>query len=298
MANEISYSSAYLKMLDEIYKAASCTAILEANPLTVKFSQENAKTVYMQELTIDGLANYTRAGGYVDSDVDLYWRAYTLAQEWGVKLTLDALDLKNAYLEILQVAAVLQREKVVPQVDAYRFEKLCTTCGLDVSADLDADTAVEAWDVGVQTLDDAEAPQGDRVAFISNTMYKLLKSSGEFFNVRVSNQANGVINRNIEAIDDIPIIRVPAARFCNDFNFPTTTAGAFTKASGSKDLNLVIASKSAVAGVMKYADAKVVDKKYNTDKDGYVYGYRNFHDLFVHKNKEDYVYIHAKSTTN
>ena len=298
MANDIAYAAQYLRMLDETYKAGSVTSVLEANPLSVKFSQEDAKTCYMQELSIDGIANYNRESGYVDSDVDLVWRAYTLAKEWGVKLTLDSLDLKNAYLEILRIANRLQIEKVNPQLDAYRFETLSTACGLDVSADLDADSAVEAWDVAVQTLDDAEAPMGDRVAFISNTMYKLLKSSGEFFNVRVSNQANGVINRNIEAIDDIPIIRVPAARFCNNFVFPTTAAGAFTKDTGSKDLNFTIASKSAVAAVTKYVDAKIVDKKYNTDKDGYVYGFRMFHDLFVHEKKKDYVYIHAKATTN
>ena len=296
MANDISYALAYLKMLDGIYKADSKTSILEANPLTIKFSQEDAKTIYLQELSIDGIGEYARATGYVASDADLAWQAYTLAQDWGVKVTLDTLDLKNAYMEIMTVGATIQREKFVPQVDAYRFEKLCTTAGLDVSADLTYDTAIAAIDTGIQTLDDAEVPQNDRVLFVSNTMYTLMKTSGEFFNVRMAKER--VVDREIDVFDSMPLVRVPGGRFCNNFDFPTTTAGAFSKASGSKDLNFVILSKSAVAAVTKYADAKIVDKQFNTTADAYVYAYRTFHDLFVLNKKLNGVYIHAKSSTN
>lgn len=297
MANNLAYASAYLMLLDKIYKKESATSAFEANPEAIKFSQENAKTIYLQELSIDGIADYSRASGYVESDVDLVWTAYTLATEWGVKLKLDAVDAENAMIQILQVAAELMRTKVIPQLDAYRFEKLCTTCGLDVSADLTYDTAIDAIDTAISTLDDAEVPQESRVLMISNEMHKLMKQSGEFYNVRISTQANNM-NREITMFDNMPIVRVPKARFCNNFTFPTTTAGAFTKTSGSKDLNFVIADRKSVTAVVKNMNAKVIDPNLNSDGDFWVYGFRMFHDLFVPTNKVNGVYVHAKSTTN
>lgn len=155
MANSISYFEVYTNMLDEIYKQGSKTAILEVNPLAVKFSQEDAKTVYLKEITVEGLGTYSRSTGYASGDVDNVHTAYTVSQDRGKKFTLDALDLKQAKLEVLEIAKQFQTEKVVPELDAYRFEKLCTTCSLDASADLTYDTAIEAVDTAIQTLDDA-----------------------------------------------------------------------------------------------------------------------------------------------
>ena len=293
MSNSIAYTEAYLNLLDQIYAANTATAILEMSKNAVRFSGENSKTVYMQELTVEGLGTYSRSAGYVSGDADVAWTAYTLAQDRGKKFILDALDKEQALIEIMQIAAEFQRTKVTSEVDAYRFEKICTLCSLDVSADLTYDTAIEALDTGIETLDDAEVPVDSRVLFVSNNYYKLMKQSGEWFNVRTAKER--IIDREIETFDGMRIIRVPKNRFYNNFDFSATDG--FTIASGAKQINFMIADKNAIAAVMKYENPKIVDPKYNSDADAWVYGYRCFHDLFIPTNKKSGVYIHAESTT-
>lgn len=132
--------------------------------------------------------------------------------------------------------------------------------------------------------------------FVSNTMYKLMKQSGEWFNARIASEMNGILNREIQVFEGMPLIKVPSARFCNNFDFSATDG--FSKATGSKDLNFVICDRNAVQAVVKYQKPKIVAPEYNTDGDFYVYGYRINHDLFSPTNKQAFVYIHAKSTTN
>jgi hypothetical protein len=296
MANSIGYISTYMNLLDSVYKKNSATALLETNPLAVKFSSENAQIVYLKDITVEGLGTYSRSAGYVSGDADVAWTAYTMTQDRGKKFILDALDEKEALTTILEIASVFTREKVVPEIDAYRFEKICTLCGLDVSADLTYDTAISALDTGIAALDDAEVPAEGRVLMVSNAMYALLKQSGEFFNVRIASAVDGNLNREITTFDGMPLVRVPTGRFCNNFDFSATNG--FTKTTGSKNLNFVIADKNAVAAITKYVNPKIVAPENNIDADAYVFGFRIYHDLFIPTNKLPGVYIHAKSTTN
>ena len=263
--------------------------------LSVKFSQENAQTCYIKTITTGGLATYARDTGYVAGITTVAWAAHTIAQDRGIKLNIDALDSKEAMTSILEIAATFTKQDVIPEIDAYRFEKLCTLAGLDVSANLTYDTALAAIDTGIAALDDAEVPVDGRVLFVSNAMYALLKQ-GDPINIRIATATSGVLNREILVLDGMPLIRVPTGRFCNNFDFSATDG--FSKATGSKNLNFVIADKNSIAAVTKYAAPKIVDKDDNQTADAYLFGYRTQHDLFVQENKKSAVYIHAESDTN
>ena len=294
MGNSIAYFKAYINMLDKINQNGADTAILKGSNIEYKFIETNAKSILLQELTVTGLGTYTRSGGYpTTGDADLTWVEYTMAQDRAAKFTLDTLDSKQAPLDIMTVAAEFNRTKVIPEMDAYRFEKICTLCGLDVSADLTYDTALAAIDTGIETLDDAECPKGNRVMFVSNNMYKLMKNSGEFFNMRIASEMNGTINREITTFDDMPLIRVSAARFKNDFDFSATDG--FSAAGSAKDINFIIADVNAIAAVEQYSKPKIITPEFNVDADAYVFGFRVFHDLFIPANKLENVYIHTKA---
>ena len=47
-----------------------------------------------------------------------------------------------------------------------------------------------------------------------------------------------------------------------------------------------------VIAVIRHMAPKLVDPKYNTDADGWVFANRLYHDLFIPENKLDGVYIH------
>jgi len=136
----------------------------------------------------------------------------------------------------------------------------------------------------------------NRIMFISNGTYKNIKKSGEFYNIRIAKEMDNAINREFETFDGMRLIRVPTGRFCNDFDFSATDG--FAKATGSKNLNFVIADKTAITAITKYQNPKIIEPRYNQDADSWTYAYRCLHDLFVPTNKLSGVYIHAESSTN
>ena len=294
MANSIAYPVKYLEMLDRIYKNASATSILEAADTQYRISQEDPKTIYLRKMALQGLGDYSRASGYDSGDITVTWEAHTFAIDRSKKFNLDAMDAREAYTQITEVAAEFQRTHVVPELDAYRFEKICTLCSLDVSADLTDDTAIAAIDTGVQTLDDAEVPQEGRVLFVSNAMYQLMKQSGEFINTRLIENPTA-INRNITTFDGMPLVKVPTARFYNNFDFTASGAGGFAASAGSKALNFIIAYAPAVIAVLKHAAPKIITPEVNQSYDGWIYAYRVWHDLFIPENKLNGIYIHSKA---
>jgi len=292
MANTVNYAVKYLEMLDRIYKANSATSILEAAQGQYKLSNENEKTVYLRKMTLQGLGDYSRSTGYDSGNATIEWEAHTFAQDRSKKYNLDTMDSKEAMTTITEVAAEFERNHVVPELDAYRFEKICTLCSLDASADLTDDTAIAAVDTGIETLNDAEVPEEGRVMFISNSMYSLMKQSGEYLNIRMT-KGDSVINRNINKFDDMPLIKVPSARFYNDFDFAASGAGGFSAAAGSKALNFMIVYAPAILAIVKHSSPKIITPDANQTYDGYEYAYRVYHDLFIPENKVNGAYIHS-----
>ena len=69
MANAIELFKQYIAMLDEIYKLEAKTNVLDgANELARQGA--NANELIIPKLSMDGLADYSRNGGYVNGNVD------------------------------------------------------------------------------------------------------------------------------------------------------------------------------------------------------------------------------------
>ena len=79
ISNNIGMASRYLPILDEVYKAASKTAILDTADNRVRWSDEY-HTFYLFETDMVGLADYSRNDGFVRGDVTAAWRSY--APQW------------------------------------------------------------------------------------------------------------------------------------------------------------------------------------------------------------------------
>lgn len=292
MANSIAYAKEYAKMLDRVFKQGASTALL--NPVPGTFKYKGAKTVSLRKMTLEGLGNYSRATGYTTGDTDIAWTDYQLSVERSKKLTLDAMDLEEARTEIAEIAQEFQRLSVTPEIDALRFEKMCTRFGIDVNADLTYDNVLDAIDTGIETLDDNEVPNNNRILFVSNATYKKMKASGEFFNIRIAKELEPNINREIETFDGMPLVRVPNARFYNDFDFSATDG--FSAASGSYALNFMIVDKASVVAPIKYAEPKIIAPAQNHDGNFWIYAYLLYHDCFVPDNKVNGGYVHAVLT--
>lgn len=114
MANTVAYITQYINLLDEVYALNSLTMGIEATGDMIR-NTSNAKTIEIQQIALDGLSDYSRATGYVASDLTIAWQALALSKDRGAKFTVDAMDVTEAYLDAAKVQGQFLRKKVVPK---------------------------------------------------------------------------------------------------------------------------------------------------------------------------------------
>jgi hypothetical protein len=139
-------------------------------------------------------------------------------------------------------------------------------------------------DTAVLAMDDAEVPQENRVIFMSNSTYTLLKNASKItrqFDIDTNGQK--VINREFEYFDDMMVIKVPKARFFNEITLHDgSVAFGFEKtAATGKDINFMIVHKPAVVAITRHVKVRIFDSNTNQDADADKYQYRIYHDLIV-----------------
>jgi hypothetical protein len=293
MANTVNYALAYLNMLDRIYKAGAVTSILEPAASMYKFDSIDEKTVYLKTISTSGLSDYSRSNGYTDGDLTIAWTAHTFSKDRGKRFTLDTQDSKEAYTGLAEAGAEFQRTMVNPEIDAARFETICTNAGTTATpATLTYDTVIPAIRTGIKTLDDAEVPQEDRVLFVNSETQQNMEDSGEFFKTINVTQNNGVIDTGIKVFNNMPVIPVPSARFYNNFDFGSN---GFSVAAGGDVINFAIVHKPAALAIVKYKTSNIIDALLNQTADGYILKYRIYHDCFCPANKVNGIYVHKKT---
>lgn len=250
MSNSIERAKKYVPMLDEVYAMEAKTAVLDA-PAEWLRETANADTILIPSVVVDGLGDYDRNGGFVAGSTSFSWESHTFEKDRGRSFTIDSMDDEETInMAVGATSGEFMRTKVIPEVDAYRFAKMATVAGIDVSADLTNQTALEAIDTGFETLSNAEVAKERVIIFVSPTVYKYLKQSGSIVRQFATYVGALQINREIEMLDNHPIIEVPQTRFYSaiDFLDGSTTgeeAGGYAKSATAKDLNFVLVDPQA-----------------------------------------------------
>lgn len=91
MANSITLFKKYYPYLDEVYKNESKTAMLDGDSTLVR-QGANANEIIIPKISMDGLADYSRNGGYVAGNVTLTNETVKFNYDRGRKFTVDAMD--------------------------------------------------------------------------------------------------------------------------------------------------------------------------------------------------------------
>lgn len=299
MPNSISLAQNFLPLLDEVYKYASKTSLLDATQ--VEFV--NANTVKVFKTSMDGMGNYGRNTGFVDGSVTGTWETMTLSKDRGRSFMVDAMDDEETInMAFGTLAGEFIRTKVVPEVDAYRFAKLAGWTG--ISAATAADITIGTTDVpalvdeGERQMNEDEVPQEGRILFISESAYAGLRAK---VTRTVMNGDNG-INKEIETYDNMRVVRVPQSRFYTaitlyDGTTSGQTAGGYigTTSTGYK-INFMIVHPSAVCQVLKHVKPRIFAPDVNQKADAWKFDYRVYHDIFVYDNKKKGIYLHKGAT--
>lgn len=291
MANSIALFKQYLDLLDEVYKTSSTTASLDISGDLVR-AGANAKEILIPKITLDGLADYSRGGGYVAGDVKLEMETVTFNFDRGRKFTVDAMDnAETAGVAFGKLASEFIRTKVAPELDAFRYATysgisgIGTTTGAALSTGADVLTALVT---AQNAMDEAEVPETERELHITPTLYNLVYSVD-------TNKSKEVLNSFSR------IVKVPQTRFYTAIDqYDGTTenekAGGFVKDSTGKNINFMVIHKPAVIQYSKHIVSKVVSPEENQTSDGWMFFYRSYGLADVYDNKVKGIYLHKAAT--
>lgn len=290
MPNSIALFKQYVTLLDEVYKAAALTSALDGDSKLAR-QGANANELVIPKISMDGLADYSRNGGYVSGDVTLTNETVTCNFDRGRMFTVDNLDnAETAGIAYGRLASEFIRTKVVPELDAFRISKYASASGISTTTAADLSTGaavVAALRAAVNTFDEDEVPTDQRYLYITPTLYGLIKDLDTTKSKQVLEGLNVV---------PIPQSRMYTAITQKDGTTSGQEAGGYAKASGAKNINFLLVHKPAVIQFQKHIAPKVVTPEQNQDADAWKFGYRNVGIADVYDNKVAGIYLHKATT--
>lgn len=290
MENAITLFKQYTSLLDEVYKQAALTSVLDGASDLAK-QGANANELVIPKMSMDGLASYSRNGGYVGGDVTMTNETVACNFDRGRMFSIDNLDnAETAGIAYGRLSAEFIRTKVVPELDAFRFATYAAIAGISTAAGAvlsTGDAVVSAIRAAVNKLNEDEVPLEGRYLFITPTLYGLIQDLDT--------------TKSKQVLEGLTVVQVPQTRFYtsitqNDGTTTGQTSGGYAKATDGKNINFMIIQRDAVIQFDKHVAPKVITPEQNQDSDAWKFGYRNVSIADVYDNKVAGVYLH-KSTT-
>ena len=288
MSNTLALAKRYMDALDEVYKLASLTADLDGDTSDIR-DGANAEEFVIPKMTLQGLATY--AGSFVSGDISLAWETVKANFSRGRGFNVDADDNGDTGINMIsKVLAAFEREKVVPEVDAFRFASYAALAGTSpAGATLsDAAATMAALRVAITALDEAEVPEGSTILYITS----LLRGYIEDMDTSKSREMLRKFKK---------IVTVPQSRFYTKIDqYDGTTAGQedggyIKNVATGKDINFLIVDPKSVLQIQKHKVAKLFNPEDNQSADAWKLNYRLVNLSDVYDNKTKGIYLHKKA---
>ena len=304
MSNSIEYVSQFLPLLDEKYAYESRTSNLETSGDLIQ-ATANAKTVLIAKIALQGLADYDRAGGFVDGDIDLDWESHTFSHDRGRSFNIDVMD-NDETLGTLFTYTVGEflRLKVVPEIDAVRFATYASKAGTKVIGNLSSLNIVTAIDDAFVAMEDEEVNIDNCILYITPAKYQNVKDSDKFERPLAPSESP---NRNYGSYDGHPVVKVPKNRFYTAITLydgktseggVDQTEGGYVKAESGRSINFIIIDPTAVIQITKHAILRAFSPEENQKADAWKIDYRIYHDAWVLENRAKGIYVHVADESN
>lgn len=302
MANSIAYAARYAAALDKKFVQESVTKIFEDNNKGLTFL--NAHTVYLPELEMVGLGNYSRATGFPVGDVTLTRRAYALTKERGREMSIDAMDAEESGVTGLigQVCGEYMKQHVAPEVDAYALSTLWGVANTNSNAATYTPSTPLAQLIAL--IDAANDACGfkELVCFVNaKTAWTDLRKSSELTKMlEPATFKAGEMSFAVKKIDNCFIIPVTSDRMKSAYTYnagATSSAGGFTAASGAKVVDMLVVPRSAPMVIKKHDKLRVFGPDTNQSADATKVQYRLYYDALIKQSAIKTVFAaHTAST--
>ena len=287
MANNIQLFQKYIALLDEVYKQASKSSILDGDASLVQ-AGKNTNEIIIPKMTLDGLADYSRNSGYVKGDVTLAYETVKFNYDRGRKFVVDAMDdEETAGIAFGKLSSEFIRTKVVPEMDAFRFATYAALDGIGSATGTLADGAavITALRAAANKMDEDEVPSEQRVLFITPTLRGMIDDLDTSKSKEVLSKFSSVVE-------------VPQSRFNTEIELLDGTTsgeeiGGF-RATGS-EINFMVVHTPAILQYPKHTVNKIITPEANQDSDGWMFFYRAYGLADAYENKVAGIYVHSKA---
>lgn len=260
----------YLPYVDEQFTAESKKQILTNND----FSFAGAKTVKIYKVSTGEMNDYGRNGAKEGNwsrygtvqNLDATTQTMTLQKDRSFTFAIDALDTDETgdTLEAASALARQIREVVIPEVDTYTLNAMCTLAGTKPDAKaLTKDGIYVDIITANKVLDDALVPETGRVLVVTPDTYLLMKQCKDI--TMETDIGNDMRLRGVIAnLDGLTVVKIPASRLPKNFGFmiahPCATVAPTKLESYKTHDNPPGISGALVEGRIVY-DAFVLDNK-------------------------------------
>nr|DAX76867.1 MAG TPA: major capsid protein [Caudoviricetes sp.] len=264
------YTELFADKIDERFTSEAVSQKIVNND----YSFVGAKTVKVTSINTVDNRDYDRSTGYGNADIlQNSVQEMTLTKDRSFKMLLDKMDEDETKIKAGEVLARQLRERVIPEIEKYRFEtifKSCDTTSQTVTG-LTASNAYAKFLEAQEKLNDEDVPQ-NRIAYVTPEFLTKLKKDDNFIKASDIGQ-NIAINGLVGMVDGVPIVRVTKKWMEAKTGTPSTT----------KKYACLVGHNSATVAPVKLAEYRVVTDSENYS--GTLFLGRFYYDCFVLNNK-------------
>ncbi len=291
------------KMTDELDKAVTqkaVTGFFADNQLRQQFV--GAKTVMIPSVSLSGLGDYDRDGGFTDGTVTVSAKPHVLEMDRGRSFQLDREDCDESGIADLagQIMGEFVRTQVVPEVDAYVLSSACKQVEITrhfVEGAVESE-CFEMLNEAISGAQDAVGYDEELVAFVDSRTWSSFQMSKEISSMLVTSDfAQGDITVKRYSYNGIPIIPVQNSRMKRDYNFYDGVSegqqnGGFEPALLSPTIGLLLMPRRAASLIKKTEQIRVFDPAHNQQADAWKVDYRLFYDVVFNEKLVDGIYAY------
>ena len=287
MGNQITLPKGIQAILDEVYRVAATSSVLNSSPSDLRPTQNVHEFCYPQ-LEVGGLGDYDRASGYTaNSGVNLDWKTVEADYDRGTKIMVDAMDNQESFdLAFGKAANTLLRDHVAPEGDAFTYAKIAALDGITKeSQSLDnGEQFLEAILTATTEMDENEVPEEQRYLFTTSSLLKSVKALDT--------------TKSREALEGFAgIIKVPRGRFYTAIDLLNgrdgdEIKGGWKPSELAKPINFLIVHKPAIIKYDRHiAGPTVISAEQNPDADADIVKYRKYGVVDGYENKRAGIYL-------
>ena len=296
-ANDINYAELFQTVLDEQMVQESVTGWMDANAGQVQYN--GGKDVKIPKMTMTGLGDYSRSGGYPEGSVNLEYENFTMTQDRGAQFLLDQMDVNetNFVANATRVMTEFQRLYVVPEVDAYRISKIATYTMKGAPDNVEYGYTPAAESIIEKLADAVESGGYDSYIMATPDTVKALEMQIGANNLGSVSYAQAGFDQTVPAFNGRPIIKVDPSRMVSAIQTADLVDGAgggWSKAASGLDINFIVVPRTAPLAINKLDEPKIFEPATVQEYSGWLIDYRRYHDLWVMDNKVEGIYVNVK----